>query len=346
MIVHSKNISPIQNAKTSVAHSQKASTILVPLDGTPDSERALSLASEVARRTGAALQLVYVREPHYYDNRHDFVLVDDGKSLSFRSPAEAYLDLIAERLRTEHRVAATWTVLVGAWVEDAVRSACDGSVSMIIMARSNRSWFSRFVNGSTTNSLLSRLPVPLLLVAGTTTSDRNRDRPLFQRILLPLSGAPAESAADLAISLASPFGAEYRLLRVLPQRVLMPRFYRARIEAPWLTPDAYDMRTDAWRDLGKVQKRLNRLGSTTTARVVFSQSTGEAIVTEASGFQPDLIALTWKWHFLPWWLRDGAPEYVMRTAKTNLLIVPDKFVAHPSLGDENVDHRSRYAQYA
>lgn len=346
MIAHIKNTHPIQNAKASVAHAQKAHKILVSLDGTRDSERALPLASDVARRTGAALQLVYVREPHYYDNSRDLFLVDDGKSLSFRSPAEAYLDVVADRLRAEHRVAVTWTVLVGAWVEDALRSACDGSVSMIIMARSNRTWLSRILTGSPTNSLLRRLPVPLLVVAGAATSDKNRDRPLFQRILLPLSGSPAETAADLAISLASPFGAEYRLLRVLPQRVLMPRLYHQQIETPWLTPDAYELRADAWRDLGSVQKRLTKLGSAATARVVFSQSSGEAIVTEASGFHPDLIALTWKWHFLPWWLRDGVPEYVMRTAKTNLLIVPDKFVTPTSLGAENVDQYSQYAQCA
>lgn len=128
--------------------------------------------------------------------------------------------------------------------------------------------------------------------------------------------------------------------------VLRPNYYRERIEVPWSSPDAFEQRREAWRDLGKIQKRLEQLGYSTTARVVFSQSRGEAVITEASGFNPDLIAVSWKRHLMPWWLRDGVPEYVMRVSKANLLIVPEKYKVCSLDGEKHVDQPPKNSQRA
>lgn len=347
MIVHSKHIRTSQEVKHSAPNPRlQNKALLVPLDGTPDAERALPIASRVARRLGVGLHLVHVKEPSRYDNRRDVFLVDDGQSLAFRSPAEAYLDAVSERLRVEQQLRVTSAVHINSCVESALRAACDDNIEMIIMARKDRSWYWRLVNGSTTNGLVNRLPVPLLLVPGVIPSSSNGERPLFRKVLLSISGSPTGNAAEFVSSFSDTVGAQYRLLRVLPVSVLRPNYYRERIEVPWSSPDAFEQRREAWRDLGKIQKRLEQLGYSTTARVVFSQSRGEAVITEASGFNPDLIAVSWKRHLMPWWLRDGVPEYVMRVSKANLLIVPEKYKVCSLDGEKHVDQPPKNSQRA
>lgn len=144
--------------------------IVVPLDGSKRSELSLSLASQVAAKSGGALPaeihllVAITLDKLMFVDRDDTFPADFERLGSQQMEmALAYLEEVAGRLR-----AAGQTVVTEARQQAPaaciVEYAQEQGAQLIIMGSiSDNSW-SRWLSGSTTDSVLRHAPCPVLVV--------------------------------------------------------------------------------------------------------------------------------------------------------------------------------------
>lgn len=143
--------------------------LLVPLDGSPLSESAIPLATELATRTGAMISLTRVVEPFwaetgagiespYFDTQH-MAAVDEKVTTESRG----YLEEIAERLRRKG-LHVVWEVRTGRPADEIARLAETTAADLIVIPTHGRKGVARVALGSVVDALLQRGETPLLVV--------------------------------------------------------------------------------------------------------------------------------------------------------------------------------------
>jgi nucleotide-binding universal stress UspA family protein len=204
-------------------------------------------------------------------------------------------------------------------VANTLRSISETDGCVLAMIRPRRSSLSRFWWGSVTDDLIGRLTVPLLIIPEAASEDspvRTVPDDSFKKMLVYLDGTEASSAVLESAAAMASTGAECHLLRVLPL---------ASAHAKWRGgPNRLsDLRAEAWRKLFEARERLEQEGIASKPQVVVDGiAAGAAIVEQATASEVQLIVLAARMHLLPWWLREGVAEYVVRHASVPVLIVP------------------------
>jgi nucleotide-binding universal stress UspA family protein len=144
-------------------------TILVPYDGSAHSARAIPVASALAKRTGARVQLVIVHDPSAYI---PFVPGEVAIPVYDQELVQAHRDRDAEALGRAvaglqaEGVNATGTVLDGTIVEALEEYVASHGSDLVVMTTHGRSGFQRLRLGSVATAFLTRATVPVLLVRG------------------------------------------------------------------------------------------------------------------------------------------------------------------------------------
>jgi nucleotide-binding universal stress UspA family protein len=176
-------------------------TILVPLDGSPLAERALSLATALSIPTAAHLLLVRVSAGK--------APADDG------APFGTYLEKTAADLRDRGfcvDAAELSGEPVARVISQAAREYC---ADLIVMTTHGRSGPRRWLLGSVAEALVTCSPVPVLLQRAWDPGRRAillGDQP---RLLVPVDGSRfSETVLPAALKLADDLGAEILLVRV------------------------------------------------------------------------------------------------------------------------------------
>jgi nucleotide-binding universal stress UspA family protein len=134
--------------------------ICCPVDFSDRSREAMHQAAELARREGAALTLVHVRETRIVDVTGPFA------PLPLSWDEEALADLEQWRVEAERvRGAKVDAVLLEAPVALAItRFARDDGIDLIVLSSHGRTGVSRFVLGSVAEAVVRRAPCPVLLL--------------------------------------------------------------------------------------------------------------------------------------------------------------------------------------
>lgn len=213
--------------------------ILVPLDGSDLSERALPLAAQLAGRAGS--ELILTRAPLARVFSGLDAIEGDPAEGGVQAEAETYLRAVAEGLEARGLACAIATPLSPTEAEgglvgqvarpsfpfrqlaDLLREAAEAIVreadarraGLIIMATHGRSGLDRWVHGSTALEVLRRAAMPVLLVraAGPETLPEAGDL----RVLVALDGsALAETALPPAMALLELLGGSLVLVRAVP----------------------------------------------------------------------------------------------------------------------------------
>lgn len=173
--------------------------LLVPLDGSPNSEAALPYARALTSATGAALTLLMARP------------LPPARSRS-EPETTAYLEGIAEPLRAAGLRVDTRT-LEGEAATVILEMAARLDVAAVVMATHGRGGIARLVAGSVAGRVLRESLRPTLVIrppVGKTVA-------ALRRIIVPLDGSPvAEAALAPAMDLARAAQAAVTLLRVAP----------------------------------------------------------------------------------------------------------------------------------
>src|SRR6266508_798586 len=151
--------------------------ILVPLDGTPQSNSALPLTRTLARATGASVTLLRVRLPG-----------EDRQQLAALQRVEAEL--------SSSDIQVNSVVRDGDPVDQIIDQVRADSTDLVVMRTHGRSGIGRAVLGRVTERVVAEGGVPVILLrAGGRRINQLRS------ILVPLDGSPG-SLLGLAIPLA------------------------------------------------------------------------------------------------------------------------------------------------
>jgi nucleotide-binding universal stress UspA family protein len=194
-------------------------TIILPSDGSPLSERALTFGVRLPRAAGT--ELVLIRAAHTAAasvvTNASAARIAAARLEVERSEAEAALATIADGLRKEGLSVRT-SVPLGSPAKAILEAGRSTEDDLIVMATHGRSEVLRSVFGSVADEVLRHAAGPIMFIPPNCHRPCQAVRPLC--ILVPLDGSPhAEEALSPAVALADLLGAELRLLQVLPQGV-------------------------------------------------------------------------------------------------------------------------------
>jgi nucleotide-binding universal stress UspA family protein len=274
-------------------------SILVPLDGSDFGEHALPLAVGLARRLGAALELVHVHMPVWGMHRELGVPYDESLDREMKEQERAYIQGVVERLAAIAQVSPGSTLLDGAVVDAIIRHAAAVSADLLIMTTHARGPMARFWLGSVADLLVRQATIPVLLVRPEESTRDLATEQVLRRILIPLDGSdPAERVLEPALALCAATNIEFTLLRVV--KPMTPASYdpaSGRISG--LRPSLLDqLQTLDLRQTAEAQDYLDRVAERLRARpltvqthVVSHEQPATAILEYASAHGADTIAL-------------------------------------------------------
>ncbi|NQW18651.1 MAG: universal stress protein [Chloroflexi bacterium] len=189
--------------------------ILVPLDGTEHSERALPLATEFARRSGAELIVLNVT-PDLADDQPTIDLSNDEEDHTHADLGAVQTEyLFGLRETLQERVSRLRVLLAGGDpVEQILQIGDDYEADLIVMATHGRAGLSRGFLGSVTDATISNAHVPILAVRGEAAPQGRYMR--VEVVYVALDGSElADTSIPVAMSLAKEFGARLNLVRVI-----------------------------------------------------------------------------------------------------------------------------------
>jgi nucleotide-binding universal stress UspA family protein len=185
--------------------------VVVPLDGSELSERAVPYAVAVAEATRSRLLLLTIWE------QGEQALITDLSEDFFKQGEEhyqGYLAGVAKKVAAEG-VEVETDVLLGDPTEEILRAIEHHDARFLVMATHGRSGLSRWHYGSVASKLAREAPVPTMVVGPKLLQDGAGPGPI-SHILVPLDGSPlAESALRPALELAEQTGASLLLAQVL-----------------------------------------------------------------------------------------------------------------------------------
>jgi len=180
--------------------------ILVPLDGSDQSEQIGRWAGGLAKGLGASITLLGV--PSSNGNQSDQAMVDAKES-------ESYLTNVANKIN-ETGVEANIEVVAGKPSEVIVKTAERLDVDIIAVATRRVSSLARSVLGSVTDTVLHNTATPVLIANpdALIVSESSPDVPAS--LIVPLDGSSlSERVIPTAVEFAKACGAEVVFLRVL-----------------------------------------------------------------------------------------------------------------------------------
>lgn len=259
-------------------------TILVPLDGSPLSERALRYAIPIAERHGARLVLLHVAAPLLSMIAGGGAPVRDA-ALDAEAAAEdrRVIERIAKRARKRTAVQVDLIFRVGRPAAEIADVATREAVGLVVLCTHGRGGFERLWLGSVADALLRHLTLPILLVRGSRgVTLPEPGETLFPRVLVPLDGSKqAERALHAATELVGDAEVAFTLLSVLHPTAAMgaksfPSHAERELCASYLEP------------LALRHRRERRSVEVETAVTV---NVGRAIIEHAKRHDASLIAL-------------------------------------------------------
>ncbi|HEX6535280.1 MAG TPA: universal stress protein [Gemmatimonadaceae bacterium] len=312
-------------------------TILVPVDGSPESERAIPVALALARERQGSVRVVHVFVPvagiggsagsGTADADEDGIGLELQGQL--RDEARAYLRSLTDRLAKagEHGVACDFIDGRGvrspfgeaASVTGAIlRHAEKWSATHIVMTTHGRGGPSRAWLGSVADGIARESRIPLILVRAGDVPAPIADG--FTRILVPLDGsAPAREAIAPALALRSRAGARLTLLRVVPPRLELAR------PAPVSRVDSAAVAEEsaaAERELAAIAEQMAAPGVAADVLVLVDANPARAILEVADRTRADLIAMSTHGRGgIRRVLLGSVADKVVRAARTSVLLV-------------------------
>ncbi len=304
-------------------------SVLVPLDGSPLAEQALSAAISLGRRAGSTLHLAMVHEPipTWAHSASIAAIIAESESRTRAAEVE-YLDRLSAELISKWSVNTTTALLEGPIVEALERHGATVTAELVVMTTHGRGGLARQWLGSVADQLVRRLSTPVLLMRPTEDTRRPVTDSVFRRILIPLDGSKrAEAALEAALAIGGLSDAEYVLLRVerptLPDELYLPRRDSPEIKETSLLGRDIEAR----RYLGEVTARFGELAASVSTEVRVARSPAAEILREAEVLGPDLIALATRGMVgvERFWL-GSVTDKVLRGTNVPVLIVraPDK----------------------
>ncbi|HEX5478248.1 MAG TPA: universal stress protein [Dehalococcoidia bacterium] len=205
--------------------------ILVPLDGSELSERALPYAVQFASALAAPVVLLAVWR-HMEPRRHAGAPDDDPLRRKSAEAAESYLEGVRARYAGEARVTAM--AREGEPAHEIQAACTELSARLVAMTTHGRTGLQRWRFGSVAHRVIHEGASPTLVV-GPEVLRQPAVNPAIRKVLAPLDGSHfAESALPLVREIAEAFRAAVLLARIVPFAVQAYPFSPVAIGMPAL----------------------------------------------------------------------------------------------------------------
>ena len=148
-----------------MAQETRYKKIVVPLDGSGWSQRAVPHAADIARDNNAELILLHVLRPPAHEYTDQLALAGQGSQLDqLREQMKQYLVGVRSELRHE-QINVRCQVIEGVGVAHLI---CDyvnnEGADLLVMSTHGRSGITQFLFGSVANKIIQCLKVPVLLI--------------------------------------------------------------------------------------------------------------------------------------------------------------------------------------
>ena len=182
--------------------------ILVAVDFSDASRRALRSAVELSRAFGGELRVVHVLPALSYDKQHAALGLTRGAGDLERQ--HGLHELVAGELRgdQEELAAVSQKLLEGIEHEEILQDAARWGASLIVVGSHDRSVFGRLFSGSVSSRIVSRAPLPVLMVHSVGSLKPSR-------ILAAVDGGESSGGViESATSWAATLGAQLTLIHV------------------------------------------------------------------------------------------------------------------------------------
>jgi nucleotide-binding universal stress UspA family protein len=287
------------------------SPILVALDGSSLSERALPIAVELAARLGADLASVTVLRGTYSDEEiaEDDAMTGMSKTLmAYGAPGTSSID-----------------VLRGDPAEEIVWLSQSRTCRLIVMATHARTGLARGLLGSVTDRVIRSSRVPVLVFSPEAEDDGRLNKNSFadiKTIILGLDGSElAERSLQVVAPIATALGAEIQLVQVLkPQVGAAPTVDQ---------PTNHDF-LDAKSYLERLANVLRDRGLS-AGHQVLEGYVDEVLVKLSDEIPGSVIALgTRGLSGLKRWTVGSVTDKVTRTSHRPVLVIPPRLAADES----------------
>lgn len=198
--------------------------ILVPLDGSKGSEKAIPVAARIARASGGTIVFVSVVLPPVEFGTYSPERKVELKPSAFvrrETGAASYLTKITDAYAKDLAgINTIMDVSAGAALPEIYSTARFEGVDLIVLCSHKEGGLKRWIFGSAAQEAMHHSPVPVLVLDehGTMPLAPDATHPL--RMLVPLDGSifserALQPAAQLLAALAEPFQGEVHLLDVV-----------------------------------------------------------------------------------------------------------------------------------
>jgi nucleotide-binding universal stress UspA family protein len=266
-------------------------SLMVPLDRSSFAEQALPLATGIARRAKARLDLVEVHTLYAFTDRAaGWCPYDPAEDAACKREEQLYLDATAKWATSVSSVSVTTTVLSGTTVspetvaDSLLEKAREAKTDLIVTTTHGRGSLNRLGLGSVADELIRRAAVPVVLVRAEDKAVALIPEPVLDNVLIPLDGSVlAEGVLEPALELARLMEARCTLLQVI-EADPSPAGHGA-------GGPSDRARADAEAYLERVGGRARAQGLRVRTRVVVARSAAKAILETALAEASNLIAV-------------------------------------------------------
>lgn len=270
--------------------------LMVPLDGTVDSQHAIPFALSIAAREDAVVELVHVAIPPSVAAQmgsagmelYGSLGVDPETAQEIHSQSERQLEQLAAKASGSGHVRIESTVLDRSDVAHAISEyALQSNPDLLVMTKHDHSRLERLVLGSVSESVVRRVNVPVLLVPAAPTPPSLAHRVSIDHVLVPIDGSPlADTVIPHARAIAEAMDARLTLFTVNEEEMLPPPPGLAAFE--YVEPTA----SEASALLKRAAAEFRASGVPVETATSIARDRGAAILEFAESHAVDLIAMS------------------------------------------------------
>lgn len=149
-------------ARGAVASPLRVRQILVPIDFSECSKRALQYALPLAKEQGAALTLLYVIPPVYGTGEYEVINYAQLEATMRHAAEEGMAKMVSDEIRDE--VPALTKVCVGSPAREIVEMARSLPADLVVISTHGRTGLKHVFLGSVAEHVVQRAPCPVLVV--------------------------------------------------------------------------------------------------------------------------------------------------------------------------------------
>jgi nucleotide-binding universal stress UspA family protein len=203
-------------------------TILVPLDGSPEAEKAAGYAQSLLPPDGDLVLLRVVAGPQDFESWKAVPPSVKAAISASREAAREYLESVTGQLSANGPEVRT-NVMVGDPADQILQSADAEQVDLVVMTTHGRGAGGRAIFGSVADRVARHGTRPTLLLRGPASVEGDYSSALPDRLVVPLDGsALAERALSVAARLAHGHGIPIQLIRVIALDEILDEVWRDR----------------------------------------------------------------------------------------------------------------------